>query len=352
MHEKVKETIFVRASLESSNRVSIRNLTKETLGNETAQAIIRIFETRYLGLKIFWLICLLGCGSLCGYLIAQTLITFLSYSVYTTTTLVHEMPVVFPKVTICNSMYAVTEYAFDMIKEINKELNPEISIFNQTQMRNISFSSSENIFWTVWSVFINRINSGSFTDENRKKFAHSLDDILPACYLNGQLCTAQDFLWRWDPIYGNCFSFNSGFDSSGSRVNLKESSLPGTYFGLQLAIYVGYSDRLNLFNSGWNSFIYLSNVYGLNVIIENNTFLTNTKMSPIALNGGTINYISMQRRLTTNLPKPYSDCDIDNTKSNSFNSPYFNLVLNSSYQYSQELCVLQCYQEQAIRLCN
>ena len=75
-------------------------------------------------------------------------------------------------------------------------------------------------------------------------------------------------------------------------------------------------------------------------------------MSPIALNGGTINYISMQRRLTANLPKPYSDCDIDNTQSTHYDSPYFNLVLNSSYQYSQEMCVLQCYQAQAIRLCN
>jgi hypothetical protein len=76
----------IPVSLESSNRVSVRNLTKETLGNETAQAIIRIFETRYLGLKIFWLICLLGCGSLCGYLVAQTLITYLTFSVYTTMT--------------------------------------------------------------------------------------------------------------------------------------------------------------------------------------------------------------------------------------------------------------------------
>ena len=94
---------------------------EETIGNETSQAIIRMFDTKYLGLKVFWLICLLGCVSLCAYLVAQTFLAYLSNPVYTTTTIVHEVPTVFPKFTICNSMYATTEYAFEMIKNINKE---------------------------------------------------------------------------------------------------------------------------------------------------------------------------------------------------------------------------------------
>ena len=101
-------------------RTLIKNLTKETIGNGAAQAVIRIFDTKYLGLKIFWLICLLGCVSLCGYLVAQTFIIYLSYPVYTTTTLVNEVPTVFPKITICNSNIPTTEYAFEMIKEINE----------------------------------------------------------------------------------------------------------------------------------------------------------------------------------------------------------------------------------------
>jgi len=50
---------------------------------------------------------------LCFYLVAQTFLTYLSYPVYTTTKVEHDMPAVFPKVTICNSMPAITEYAFD-----------------------------------------------------------------------------------------------------------------------------------------------------------------------------------------------------------------------------------------------
>jgi hypothetical protein len=60
----------------------------------------------------------------------------------------------------------------------------------------------------------------------------------------------------------------------------------------------------------------------------------------------------MQRQFTSKLPKPYSDCDIDNTNPNHFDSPYYNLILNSPFQYSQDLCVIQCVQEQVIQICN
>ena len=72
----------------------------------------------------------------------------------------------------------------------------------------------------------------------------------------------------------------------------------------------------------------------------------------IALNGGTMNYLSMQRRFSSKLPKPYSECEIDNAATGHFDSPYYNLILNSPYQYNQEMCVVQCMQEKAIQICN
>jgi len=60
----------------------------------------------------------------------------------------------------------------------------------------------------------------------------------------------------------------------------------------------------------------------------------------------------MQRRFTSKLPKPYSECDIDNENPDHFDSPYYKLISNSPYQYSQELCVLQCMQEKVIQRCK
>jgi hypothetical protein len=333
-------------------RQLIHKLTKETIGNETSQALIRIFETKYFSLKLFWILCLIVCGSLCGYLVAQTFITYLSYPVYTTTTIVHEVPTKFPKVTICNTAIAITEYAYELIKQINQEYLPNLNIFDQHSMSKLYYKDAFDKYWKISSIFLARINSDSFSDVERQKLSHSLNDILIYCTFNGQPCTPSDFIWKWDPLYGNCYSFSSGFNSSGSRVDYKESFLPGAVFGLQLAVYVGYNDKLNLFNNGYFSWIPFSHSYGLNVLIENNTYLGNKKQSVIALNGGSLNFMSMQRQFTSKLPKPYSDCDIDNTNPGRFDSPYYNLILNSPYQYSQDLCVIQCIQQHVIQMCN
>jgi hypothetical protein len=334
-------------------RTLLKTLTKETLGNEATQGLLRIFDTPYTILKIFWLISLLGCGSLCAYLVLQTLIAYLSYPVYTTTTTVHEIPTDFPKITICNSMLAITEYAYEMIKEINEEMYPDVNIFNQSQIGQISFwNEAGPKFWDVYSAFLARINSASFSDVERQKLSHSFNDFLIYCYFNGRQCDEIHFIWKWDPRYGNCYSFNSGVYPSGESASYKQSSLPGIDLGLQLLLYVGYNDKLNVFNCGYNSWIPYSNSYGVNIRIENNTYSTHNKQNVIALNGGTINYMPLQRRFSSKLPNPYSNCDIDNTNPGYISSPYYNLILNSPYQYSQDLCVIQCIQQHVIRLCN
>ncbi len=91
-NQKVFPEMFLRPRIKK--RTLIKNLVKETIGNEASQAIIRIFDTDFIGLKLFWLISLLGCGSLCFYLVAQTFLTYLSYPVYTTTRVEHDMPAV------------------------------------------------------------------------------------------------------------------------------------------------------------------------------------------------------------------------------------------------------------------
>ena len=184
----------------NETRTLIKNLIKETIGNETSQAIIRMFDTESVGLKLFWFICLLGCGSLAFFSIIQTLVTYLSYSVYTTTSIVHEESTLFPKITICNSAAAVTEHAYDLVREINEKLYPNVSIFNRNQMRNIGWNESSKIIFNVINAFQSRINSPSFSDASRKKLAHSFEDVLIKCIFMGRPCSSSDFTWQWDAI--------------------------------------------------------------------------------------------------------------------------------------------------------
>jgi hypothetical protein len=160
------------------------------------------------------------------------------------------------------------------------------------------------------------------------------------------------------------FDIDTGSNSNGgsegpfvawaSRESL-DGEIPGRTFSIRDAdgkrVFSAF-EKLNLFNAGWDNLMAFSNSYGLKVFIENNTHISDGNKNSISLNGGTINYLSTQRSFSSSLPKPYSDCDIDNTNSNNFDSTDYNLILNSPYQYSQDLCVIQCMQQYVIETCN
>ena len=132
--------------------ILIKNLVKDNIGFEGAQALIRIFDAKIIFLKIFWVVCLVGSNLICGYLLVQTLLTYLSFQVFTTTTTVHETPAVFPKITICNSAFATTEYALNLIKDINKEKSPNISIFDESQLKNLNWTDQQNLIWEIYNA--------------------------------------------------------------------------------------------------------------------------------------------------------------------------------------------------------
>ena len=76
----------------------MKQIIKENLSNEMAQAAIKIFETSHVSLKIFWIICLLATNSLCFYLVIASFLSYFEYEVNTTSRNVFETPTPFPKV--------------------------------------------------------------------------------------------------------------------------------------------------------------------------------------------------------------------------------------------------------------
>ena len=63
---------------------------------------------------------------------------------------------------------------------------------------------------------------------------HDLNDILIECLFNNKVCDSSNFIWSFNQILGNCYTFNSGFDSNGKKVNLIKSYVAGPDAGLNL----------------------------------------------------------------------------------------------------------------------
>ena len=118
-------------NLYEKKRQHMKNIFKETLYNSVAQALIKIFETKYYSLKGMLFIFLAVSGYFSTSLIRQLILSYLSFEVSTTTRTLYETPALFPKVTICNVNPFTTEYALEFLKEISHNFKSKIDIFNR-----------------------------------------------------------------------------------------------------------------------------------------------------------------------------------------------------------------------------
>ena len=99
---------------------------------------------------------------------------------------------------------------------------------------------------------------------------------------------------------------------------------------------------------GGNSY----NIYtGMIVIVGNSSFEISKFGVEIA--PGLKTNIQVNRVIEKTLPKPYSNCDIDNENQNyKSNSYLYNLIEKSNFQYSQQMCYEVCAMRQVVMQCN
>ena len=293
-----------------TKREQIETLLKEVLYNSLAQAIIKIFLSPFLLIKVVLFLFVLGSIGCTSYLVISSIMTYFTYGVVASSRTLYETPTLFPKVTFCNYNFFTTKYGYDVIQ------------------------SGKNIYIDYFST------------EEKKRISRDLDEILLECTFNLKSCNSSDFVWSYDPINGNCFTFNSGFDSNGNKVVLKDSMLSGFYYGLRLTLYVNIYEKI--LETGY--FKKVSNELGAYFLIGNSSHLKYDEKNGIRASPGFGTNIMIDREFKSILPKPYSNCDLDSSFET--DSDLFNLILKSKYQYSQQLCITQCFQKYLITKYN
>jgi hypothetical protein len=282
----------------------IKTLLKEILYNSLGQAVIKIIYSPNLVLKIFLLISVLVSTCFASFFVINAFICYFTYGVSTMTRTIFETPTLFPKVTFCNSNKFTTEYAFKL-KQTSDEIDDRF-----------------------------------FTNEEKRKLGHDLNDILIECWFNFKPCNASDFVWSFHRTYGNCYVFNAGTDSNKKKIDLKKTTIGGVDYGLSVTLYVNFYEKLmNYVNES-----------GLVIRIGNSSYSMYYGNNGVFLSPGMSSYIVVDREFKSILPKPYSNCEID---SNSLSYSYlYNLIVKSNYAYTQQLCIMQCYQDYIIKNYN
>ena len=295
-----KRNLFKKPNNEQNE--SIKSLVDTVLYNSLAQAIVKIVKSPHILIKLYLFIFVISACGFAAYMVINAILTYLSYGVITTSRTVFEIPAPFPAITICNANMFTTEYALEFLKRVNAEQSPEINVFDDGQIKNVSPSDwselNENISYRAMEL-ANRKSSNL----SRVLLGHDLSDILLKCVFNQVKCGANDFTLSFDPTLGNCYTFNS--------LSRNSTTAAGPFYGLQMQLYVNYHHKLTNFNQNGHNFYNSNNAYGAVIFIDNSSSLTDHTFSGgIQIQHGMQTNIVLERKLSFVLPKPYSSCDL------------------------------------------
>jgi len=157
----------------------------------------------------------------------------------------------------------------------------------------------------------------------------------------------QDFVWYFSYLYGNCFTFNSGFTFNNDEPNEKTPKLRktiktvkkiGKKFGLNLELYAGIS----------RDSVFSAKKYGSILFIHNQTSKPESSKG-ILLRPGSHSEIIIKKNFNSLLPSPYSECqNVDDLEDKTF----YKILAASDISYNQQDCFDLCMQQEIIKKCG
>jgi hypothetical protein len=321
------------------NKFSMEQILKDNLSCEMFHFHLNVFYSPHFILKFILLSFILLAYCLASYMTITLILNFLEYNVITTFRTVNETPTVFPKVTICNRNIFTSKHAYDLLVRSNYT---DLNILNRKILKSDRSQAIVN-FTLFRSKIVGQMKN--FTMEQKEKLSHSLNETLLSCLFDYETCNETDFQWEWDTYYGNCYNFNSGFNSKGEKVELRKTFIDGSNFGLHVEFYVNFYEELMFFNSVIDSL-------GLLIRIDNISHVIDYLTDGISISPGYQTNLALNRQFRENLPKPYSNCDDFKNMNYDFNYNLYNLISQSKYVYTQKFCLQQCLQNLFVNSCN
>jgi hypothetical protein len=311
---------------------SFKLIITEWFLSSTAHALPNIFRTGNIFLKIMWLCCFLASASWCIASMITTLNNYYTWPSYISTKIIQEIPTQFPAVSFCN------------MKAVNKTRS---QYYLDTKVIKLNASVYVSpLFYSLSQQYLSRSainNDLNLTLSEKKSIGFELKDMLVSCCFNYEPCYLSDFTYFYDSTYGNCYTFNKGYDENGTNKEIKTLSLAGPLYGLILELFLGDP----------NVDTYLEPDDGLLVSIHNQSSVPFTQGDRIKVAAGAETDLIVNRNFISKLEFPYGDCLKDTSSKTVFTSYYFDyLVKTMKVEYNQENCFALCLQKYIMESCN
>jgi hypothetical protein len=321
----------------SSLRKDLKKAFKEWLSSSTSHGLPNVVRTNNNLIKIMWITFFIISSAICGYFLATSILEYLKREVVSRMYVVYELPTPFPAVTICNNYPFLTNQSKEFVNEI-------LGKYNLTNIGKENYFGSKKVdlILTNYILSLNGFNP-NLTDEFRKTLSYLKEDMLLYCVYNTNPCDPAYFDYYYDLMYGNCFRFNAGRNSTGHNIKILESTRSGKINGLQMEIFLGP---------------YLEWEYGfLNIERSIHVLIDNQSIYPSPFDGfpvspGKETTIIMKRELVKKLPKPFNDCKKEVTTYQEDDPLLFKQLIKSNKTYRLSDCIHLCLQLTLVNKCD
>jgi acid-sensing ion channel 5 len=324
-----KNKAFIRKGRQVQLFDDYKSLLVEFGKSSTAHGISNILRSNNKLVSLIWLIFFFSSISFCFFTIINLIVKYTEYKVFIKFKIEIETNVNFPAVTFCNLN------PFDR-RGANKYIDKILAKNNLSYIKNIfKIDKTPQIVNKLIKSYVK--NDKNLTKNDLKNLGFSLEYLMVSCEFDGVNCTSEDFIWSHDYNYGNCYTFNSGFDPSGNPRKIKKVSDSGSKASLRMELFLGDE----FFQTE-----YILNT-GLRLAIHNQTSKPILKNEAIDLPNGFLTEIGITRSLFHKLGKPYSNC-IEKTYSfNSFKSFYYQEMFTklNMTKYRHKECQHLCLQD-------
>ncbi|XP_057293246.1 FMRFamide-activated amiloride-sensitive sodium channel-like [Hydractinia symbiolongicarpus] len=210
-------------------KISMKKIILQFAKNTTAHGITQIALARGRWFKLFWVTAIIGCQIGIYLQITPLVIQYRKRPVVTKVYQIADAVLTFPVVTVCN---------INPIRKTEAEM-----LFNDTDGGlNASNSLRTGQFFPMKDLWLSSI---SFKLGNQMlNYGHLFENFVLDCRWNFFHSCMNSRFWKqfWHWKYGNCFSFNSGYDRNNKAVPVLTSFETNINTLLSLELNIGLKD--------------------------------------------------------------------------------------------------------------
>ena len=283
--------------------------------------------------QLVWLLVFVSSSVISCYLIIKSTGEYLEYQVTTSYRLVSEKSPTFPTISICNLNALNSDYFVQLMNDANLT-----STINFDPYINLLALENYHVQTT-----------GRYFSNEEKRAMFDMDGFIISCTFLNKPCNVSDFRYLLVSFLTNCIQFNSGYDTDGEPVKLRELASSGQFNELSMELYVGLPDAIatRLADRGVKI-----------IILKNNESPYKNSPSWTLVKPGLSLKMSVERKQFKQFnqwPYLYSECLVseDNTPLKQLDDMSFiNKITEDDYSYSKETCLLHCYNILMSQVCN